>query len=293
MSAFVPWNSQPLEEWSSKYAPGKTIELDGLTTHYIEKGSGDPIILIHGFFFDTYMWNKNIDALAERFKVYAYDLWGFGYSTKEPLDYGYPLFTRQLELFMDALNISQAALIGQSTGGGTIINYSVDHQDRVKQIVLVDAAGMPNPLPIMGKISNLPLIGEFMYRLNNDFMRKFTLGNTFIHNADRISDEFYENATRFHKIRGSTEAMLSITRKDFFGTLQDQIERLGTLNIPTLILWGREERSIPLKIGKQLHRLLPGSELKILDQAGHCPNIDRPQACNQFMLDFLAGNQQA
>ena len=78
MPGFIPWNSQPLYDWASKYAPGKFIELDGLSTHYIEKGSGEPVILLHGFFYDTYMWNKNIDALAERYKVYAFDLWGFG-----------------------------------------------------------------------------------------------------------------------------------------------------------------------------------------------------------------------
>ena len=105
MAGFIPWNSQPLEDWKTKYAPGKFIELDGLVTHYIEKGSGEPVILIHGFFFDTYMWNKNIDVLAERFKVYAFDLLGFGYSTREPLDYGYPLYTQQLLKFMDTLDV--------------------------------------------------------------------------------------------------------------------------------------------------------------------------------------------
>jgi len=107
---FIPWNSQPLYDWASKYAPGKFIELDGLSTHYIEKGSGEPVILLHGFFYDTYMWNKNIDALAERYKVYAFDLWGFGYSTREPMDYGYPLYTNQLLNFMDTLDIARASL---------------------------------------------------------------------------------------------------------------------------------------------------------------------------------------
>jgi pimeloyl-ACP methyl ester carboxylesterase len=194
---------------------------------------------------------------------------------------------------MDALNIPQASLIGQSTGGGTIINFAVDNQDRVNKIVLVDAAGMPNPLPIMGRISNLPLIGEFMYGLNNDLMRKITLRNTFINNPERITDQFFENATRFHKISGSTEAMLAITRKDFFGTLQDRIEKLGSLKIPMLIIWGREERSIPLETGIRMHQLLPGSVLEILDEAGHCPNIDNPQLCNQIMLSFLSGNQNS
>jgi pimeloyl-ACP methyl ester carboxylesterase len=116
MSGFVPLNSQPLDEWSDKYAPGKFIELGGLSTHYIEKGSGEPVIFLHGFFFDHNMWNASIDVLAEKYKVYALDLWGFGYSTREPLDYGYPLYTKQLHKFMDALGIQKASLIGQSMG---------------------------------------------------------------------------------------------------------------------------------------------------------------------------------
>lgn len=288
MAGFIPWNSQPLDDWASKYAPGKFIELDELSTHYIEKGSGEPIILLHGFFFDTYMWNKNIDALAEKFKVYAIDLWGFGFSTREPLDYGYPLYTQQLLKFMDALEIPKASLIGQSMGGGTIINFTVSNRDRVNKIVLVDAAGMPNQLPIMGRISNLPKLGEFMYNLNNNFVRKMTLGNTFLHNKQIITEEYYENATRFHKIKGTTEVMLYITRKQFFDTLIEEIKKLSFMNVPTLIVWGREEKSIPLPIGEEMHRVLKDSRLEILDEAGHCSHDDQSDLFNQLTLDFLA-----
>ena len=288
MAGFIPWNSQPLDDWASKYAPGKFIELDELSTHYIEKGSGEPIILLHGFFFDTYMWNKNIDALAEKFKVYAIDLWGFGFSTREPLDYGYPLYTQQLLKFMDALEIPKASLIGQSMGGGTIINFTVSNRDRVNKIVLVDSAGMPNQLPIMGRISNLPKLGEFMYNLNNNFVRKMTLGNTFLHNKQIITEEYYENATRFHKIKGTTEVMLYITRKQFFDTLIEEIKKLSFMNVPTLIVWGREEKSIPLPIGEEMHRVLKDSRLEILDEAGHCSHDDQSDLFNQLTLDFLA-----
>jgi pimeloyl-ACP methyl ester carboxylesterase len=288
MPGFIPWNSQPLVNWASKYAPGKFIELDGLSTHYIEKGSGEPLIMLHGFFFDTYMWNKNIDVLAERFKVYAIDLWGFGYSTREPMDYGYPLYTQQLLKFMDALNLPRASLIGQSMGGGTIINFTVSNRDRVNKIVLVDVAGMPNQLPIMGRISNLPKLGEFMYNLNNNFIRKMTLGNTFLHNKQIITEEYFENATRFHKIKGTTEVMLYITRKQFFDTLIEEIMSLGLMNVPTLIVWGKEEKSIPLSLGEELHRILKGSRLEILDQAGHCAHDDQSDLFNELVLDFLA-----
>ena len=288
MSGFVPWNSQPLEDWASNYAPGKFIELDGLSTHYIEKGSGEPIILLHGFFFDTYMWNKNIDALAERFKVYAIDLWGFGFSTREPLDYGYPLYTQQLLKFMDALEIPKASLIGQSMGGGTIINFTVSNRNRADKIILVDAAGMPNRLPIMGRISNLPKLGEFMYGLNNNFIRRMTLGNTFLHNKQIITEEYFENATRFHKIKGTSDVMLYVTRKQFFDTLIEEIKKLSLMNVPTLIVWGREEQSIPLPIGEEMHRILKGSRIEILDRAGHCAHDDRSDLFNQLTLDFLA-----
>ena len=293
MAGFIPWNSQPLDNWALKYAPGKFIELDGLSTHYIEKGSGEPVILLHGFFFDTYMWNKSIDVLAERYKVYAMDLWGFGYSTRKPLDYGYPLYTGQLLKFMEALDIQRASLIGQSMGSGTIINFTVSNRDRVDKIVLVDAAGMPNRLPIMGRIVNLPKLGEYMYSLNNNFMRKMTLGNTFLHNKEIITDEYLENATRFHKIKGTTEVMLYVTRKQFFDTLIEEIKTLGSMDVPIMIAWGREEKAIPVPIGEQLHKILKGSRLEILDQAGHCAHIDQPDRFNQLVLEFLDGHGDA
>jgi len=287
VTGFVPWNSQPLEDWASKYAPGKFIELDGLSTHYIEKGSGEPIILLHGFFFDTYMWNKNIDVLAERYKVYAFDLWGFGYSTRESLDYGYPLYTKQLRKFMEALEIPKASLIGQSMGGGTIINFTISNRERVNKIILVSAAGMPNRLPIMGRISNLPRLGEFLYGLNNNFVRRMTLGNTFLHNKHLITEEYFENATRFHKVRGSTEVMLHVTRKQFFYTLIEEIKKLSLLDVPILVVWGREEKSIPLAVGEEMHKTLKGSRLEILDNAGHCSHDDQSTLFNQLALDFL------
>ena len=108
MPQFVRWNSQPLEEWRQKYATGKFIDLDGQSTHYIEKGEGQPVILLHGWFHDSQMWSRNIDALAKSFKVYSLNLWGFGYSTRELLGWGYPLYANQLLKFMDALGINKA-----------------------------------------------------------------------------------------------------------------------------------------------------------------------------------------
>ena len=86
LKKFTPWNSQPLDAWAQQYAEGSSIDLAGHRTHFIEEGSGDPVILVHGFFFDAFTWHSNVGALSASFRVIAPDLWGFGYSTREPLD---------------------------------------------------------------------------------------------------------------------------------------------------------------------------------------------------------------
>jgi pimeloyl-ACP methyl ester carboxylesterase len=290
MAEFIAWNSQPLDEWAKKYAKGKFIKLNGYSTHYIEKGEGEPVILIHGFFYDSYMWNKNIDALADRFKVYALDLWGFGYSTREPMDYGYPLYAGQLLKFMDALNIQRASLTGQSMGGGTCILFSVNHRDRVNKVILVDPGGMPNPLPLMAKIANLPKIGEFLLGLKSDFYRKMILSTTFIYDKKFVTDDYFENVTHFHKIKGTTEASLKILRKQFFDTLSDEIHSLGQMDVPILVIWGRHDKGLPLERGQEMHRILRGSRLEIFEQAGHCPHDEQSQKFNQLAVDFLSSS---
>lgn len=289
MNKIIPWNSQPLDAWAEKYARGKFVELDGLQTHYIEKGEGEPVIVLHGFFFDTHLWDENIDALAERYKVYVPDLWGFGYSTRQRLDYGYALYARQVELFMDALDIPRAHLMGQSFGGGTCIYFAANHPERVNKIVLSDPAVLPNKLPLIGKISNLPGVGEFLFGINNNFMRKMTLGNTFIYRKELITDEFVEKVTRFQKVEGSLDIMLDVLRREFFHTLEEEAYQLGKMELPVLIAAGRQSAGIPIALSQRLHTILPGSRLEIFDKAGHCPNLEFPEKFNQLALEFLSG----
>ena len=287
MAQFVAWNSQSLEAWTQKHARGEVLDLDGLSCHYLKRGAGKPLILIHGFFFDSNMWNKNLFALAEHYTVYALDLWGFGYSTREPLDYGYPLYARQLRLFMDAMGLESATLVGQSMGAGTIMKFCLSNRERVDKMVLVNAAGMPNPLPLAGRVSNLPGLGEAMYALRGNFMRRFILKTNFIHNDNLITEPFFAELMQFHKVKGSSEAMLAVTRKHFFDTLQAEIAELGQETVPTLITWGQNERAIDLTIGKALHQQLPGSEMAVFENAGHCSNIDQAATFNERVRQFV------
>jgi pimeloyl-ACP methyl ester carboxylesterase len=287
MPQFIPWNSQPLDAWANQHPQGKFIDLSDHLTHYLEQGEGEPVILIHGFYYDSYMWASNIEALATRFKVYAPDLWGFGYSTREPLEYGYPLYAGQVLQFMDSLGIEQASLVGQSMGAGTSIKFCVQHRERVNKLLMVDAACLPNSLPLTGKFFILPGVGEFLIGLNTNAILKKNLVDFWIHNKDLVTDAYFENVTRFMKIKGTTEALMSILRRQFFDTLTDELHLLAEMDVPILLVWGREDKAVPARLGQEMHRILKGSRLEILDNAGHVPNYEKAERFNQLALEFL------
>jgi pimeloyl-ACP methyl ester carboxylesterase len=234
------------------------------------------------------MWESNIDAIAETHKVYVPELWGFGYSTRELMDYSYELYVRQLLLFMDALGIKKASLAGQSLGGGIAIKFATEHPDRVNKLILVDAAGMPNKLPLMAKtINRFPALGNFMYGLNTDNIRKKGLLDYFVHDKNVLTNEYFENVTRFHKVKGTIAVMLDIMRRDFFYTLHEEIKQLASLSKDTLIVWGRHDKGNPLRLGQGMHQLLTGSKLEVIDNAKHVPNSEQPEQFNQIATRFL------
>jgi pimeloyl-ACP methyl ester carboxylesterase len=287
MDAFIPWNSQSMDEWRARYAQGDFIDLDGKSTHYVKKGAGEPVILVHGFFMDLHTWMHNIDALAEHYQVFAFDLWGLGYSSRSSLDYGYDLYVSQLLSFMDVLGIQKAALIGHSLGGGTIIKFSVDYPQRVSKLVLVDAAGIPNRLPLRAKLFNLPGVGEFLMGLNSNFFRRMNLQDLWFFDNSRLTETVFEELTRFQKIEGSTKALMGLLRPEFFHTLGSEIKQLGSMDLPVLVVWGRNETNIPLEVGMKLHQILKGSSMQIIDHAGHMPNFEQPEIFNEIVLNFL------
>jgi pimeloyl-ACP methyl ester carboxylesterase len=225
--------------------------------------------------------------LACRFQIYAPDLWGQGFSTRENLEYGYALFEEQIRLFMDSLNIQSASLVGHSMGGGTSIVFALRNRDRVDKLVLVDSAGMPTRLPFRAKVFRLRGVAEFLLSLRTDRVRRKNLEDIWIHHADTLSDEDFRKFTLNQKIAGTTQAILSILRRDFFSTLGEEIRALGHLNIPTLIVWGRDDVSLPVRNAEEMHRLIPSSRLEILDRAGHLANYDRADIFNELVMDFL------
>jgi pimeloyl-ACP methyl ester carboxylesterase len=142
---------------------GEFIRVGEANTHYIRKGKGKPLILIHGIFSSSFVWRKNIDALAEHFDVISLDVKGYGYSDK-PADGRYSREDiRQFVLdFMETLKVDRAILVGHSWGGGIAVNLALHHPERVEKLILIDSTGYPPKSSLIAWLLKLPGIGRFL-----------------------------------------------------------------------------------------------------------------------------------
>ena len=278
------------EDAVAKWAKGKFVLVDNKKIHYLEQGKGKPIILIHGFYYNTVMWKKNIEDLAKKFKVYAVDLWGWGYSERlKELNYSYELYGKQIVGFMDALKIPKASLVGQSMGGGISVYVAAHFPDRVDKLILVDPAVIPYPMTTTGRVYQLPYVGEFLNAIPGNGLIKKNIQTVWFYDPKKVTDDYVEEVARPFNIKGSYEGMMFILRnvlKEPY--VEAEAQKLAQLNKPILIIHGREDKAIPLDRSQKLNALWKESQLVIFEKAGHTPHEEYPEKFNPLAVEFLS-----
>lgn len=278
------------EQAVSKWAPGKFALVNEKKVHYLEKGEGEPVILIHGFLYHTVMWKKNIDELAKKFKVYAVDLWGWGYSERLKEDeYSYERYGKQIVGFMDALNIKKATLSGQSLGAGISVYVAAHYPQRVDRLILVAPSVIPYPMTTIGKIYQLPFIGEFMNAIPGNALMENNIKTIWFFDNNKATDQYCKEVLQPLSIRGSHAGMMFILRnvlKEPF--VEKEANLLTKMAIPTLIIHGREDKAVPVDRSMKLNDLWKGSKLVIFDKAGHSPHEEYPEKFNKLAIEFLS-----
>jgi 2-hydroxy-6-oxonona-2,4-dienedioate hydrolase len=108
-----------------------------------------------------------------------------------------------------------------------------------------------------------------------------------VHDERSIAGGYFEDIMRFHYIKGTNRALLRSLRNNFFDKLLNEIHIIGRMRIPSLIVWGRHDHTIPLELGQHLHEILKGSRLQILEESAHCPNYEEPEKFNAIVSEFL------
>ena len=231
---------------------------------------------------------RNVDALAASgHHVYAFDLPGHGFASKGAgLDCSVPGYCRFLGDFLDAMKIDKATIVGTSLGGHVVAPYACLHPQRVRALVLSGSMGL------------VPLGSDMRTRVeaganNQSYEGVKSKLNRVIFDPALVTQDFIDEEFRINNSAGYKESFATLGR--YIGQkLDDDVvgERLAKLTptLPTLLLWGAADKTVPLAIGESAARLLPGSRLVVVQKAAHTSYYERADDFNVVLCDFIAGS---
>jgi len=264
--------------------PGLFIDIDGRRVHYVQAGQGEPVVLIHGWNGSTFSMRYAIPELAQRYRVIAIDLLGYGFSERpQDGDYSVAGLGTLVARVMDALGIERAAVLGHSMGGAIAMRFAIHHPERVERLVLVDSATVSE----MFRARNLgvawrpvaPLFAPLF--LNRSVIQRAL--RSAVHDRAVLTPEMVDGHLRPLRVKGHLRAQL----KQLIDRRRDVPFDPAQIRAPTLILWGEHDRVIKLSTGEQLARTIPHARLVVIRSAGHMPMEEQPELCNRELLTFL------
>jgi len=276
-----PWASI---NWSAYVHQARPF---GRVVRYVDYGEGPPLLLIHGMGGSWQSWLANIPSLGEQYRVIAVDLSGFGGSDPLPSGAVFNGYADVLECLLDELGISSVAVFGHSLGGLVALSVAARSPERVSCAVLVSGggaelsrvrlAGIQAAFWIMKHLLTLPGVSRWLGR-------------------SRITGALMWPAVydwRAVPIELVWEMFPRTVSSGFLDALRLGASGLGTLDpravtAPVLLAWGREDRILPLRVGRQLEASLPKGRLVVFGDVGHCAMFEDPYRFNKLAMSFLA-----
>lgn len=281
---------------------GGYVRLDGLEVHHVYGGRGSPpVVFIHGLGSAGYLeWRYTLPALARAHRVFAPDLPGFGRSEKPVSGYGIPLFARVIEEYIRTRRL-KPVLVGASMGGRVALDVALRNPESVRRLVLVNSLGVVKPtvhpfyplllVPRVGE-GVLGVMREALHRLSPDQVRRYARRFVGVSgDVDRVLDDVYLSGLReMHATDGFPRAYVSTVRalahpEAYQAT--SLMARLAECNIPVLLIWGARDKLLPVARARAAHEGLPSARLAVIEDAGHTPQVERPEEFNRVLESFL------
>src|SRR5437764_6014429 len=251
--------------------------------HYLEAGRGAPVILLHGSGGDGARWMPTIQGLAPNFRVIAPDQIGWGASDKPMTIYHGGVFAEFLARFMKEIGVPKAALIGQSMGAGVALQMAVKYPQMVERMVLVNGGGFTSPNdPSRAsapdwharQIANAGTLAE-----SREYLEKMYYDHSL------ISDELVEQNLILRLHSAYTAESVQTANARGLGLLTE--EEVRSIKLPTLLVWGANDKLSPPANADKLNAAISGSRNVLIDKAGHYPFIEHPDQFNAAVREFL------
>jgi pimeloyl-ACP methyl ester carboxylesterase len=296
----VFWFARPMDVSFDKVRAGiphsdysHFADIDGVRIHYQEKGTGTPLVLIHGYTSLTYTWKEVFEPLSQHFHVIAVDLKGFGFSGKPDGDYTRRAQAVLVTHLLEHLHIEKAWLCGNSMGGEVALNVALANPERVAGLILIDSAGVE--VPGRGTLTPgyllIPGVGRLLIALSltSDKLVRQGLEKSF-YDDSKVTPDRVANYYRPLQTRGGQLAALRARAQWSLFPVEPNLEKI---NAPTLILWGKQDELIPLAAGRKLNSLIKDSRLVIFDNCGHLPQEEMPTRTVDEVTTFIASHTRS
>ena len=260
------------------------VRVDGARIRYIDAGRGPPVVLLHGLGASMYAWRKNLGAMAAAgFRVIAFDNRGFGLSDKPAVPYDNAAYARLAIALLDSLGISDAVLVGHSMGGAIAAEVAIEYPQRVRGLVLVGSAGLGAREPLLFRVARWPVLGPAVLGFRGRGFTARLLKATYF-DPSKVTesdvDQYYAPVAQ----PAYSRALRAVLRQFHFDGLEG---RLDKIEAPTVVLWGEEDRWVPLGLGRALAAGITRSAFVSVPHAGHSVQEEAPDEVNHLVIRFL------
>ncbi|MBA3825808.1 MAG: alpha/beta fold hydrolase [Ktedonobacterales bacterium] len=289
----------PIEAPTSSWPPaesGLTRQFVTVGKHrmsYVIGGNGPPLVLVHGLGTASFTWRFVLPVLQQRFTVYAIDMLGCGESDKTDVDYRLEALAGYLHGFLDAVGLERPIIIGHSMGGGITMMFCHLYPGRAERVVLASSGGMGREMHWLLRVSTLPGAEGVIGVLSDPRSRVPQVSRSLEQRRMRRLDQEFDATTptmldRFQSPEARL-AFLSMLRGigSISGQKMSALPFLSGLAVPTLLIWGAGDKTIPVTHGKEAVKLIPCAHLEIIPNCFHRPQVEAPQRFCELVLEFL------
>lgn len=281
----------PVAQLKEKYSNSASqfISLDGMDVHYRDEGPAAdtiPLVLLHGTSSSLLTWNACTEAWSRDHRVIRMDLPGFALTGPNPQnDYSIAMYVNFLNRFLQAKQISQCYLAGNSLGGLIAFQFAATYPDQVNKVILIDPAGYPvhNAKGSLAfKLGKIRVLKNVLTVITPAFIVRQSLEDAY-GDKSLVSDALVEQYRDMACREGNRNALLIRLQSDFTG----DTTVVHKLTMPTLLIWGSLDQLIPLENAYKFQRDLPEDTLAILHQVGHVPMEEAPQQVIPLVSRFI------
>jgi pimeloyl-ACP methyl ester carboxylesterase len=259
------------------------VKVKGVNIAYEERGTGKPVILLHGWNSSSKQWLHNLKALAPRFRAIAPDLPGFGDSEESEL-FPYTLddMASFLEELRQALFLPSFCLVGHSMGGCISLRYSTLYGDNLDKLVLVSTPTRTSSMGLRARLPGVEGVLSMTYRLRSENVLKWMFYRGLYMPEEQDLDFVHANIKAASRI--SKHVLLETTRMVRRISLEEDLRSVG---VPTLVVFGDRDRSVSTAEVERQRSMLPKSYIAVITASDHSPPYERPDMFNRLVLDFL------